>query len=66
MITRILISVALLAAGIPAYAADTSPLFGSSTQGPVQIAIDPHTGLPVVAETEPKQPQPHPVVASRE
>ena len=65
MITRILISVALLAATLPAYAEDTSPLFGSSTQEPVQIAIDPRDGLPVVAEAE--QPQPAmatPVVAT--
>ena len=57
MTTRILILIALLAATLPAYAEDVSPLFGSSTQGPVQIAIDPHTGLPVVAEAETKQPQ---------
>lgn len=66
MTTRILILIALLATATLAHAKDASPLFGSSTQGPVQIAIDPHTGLPVVAEAEPKQLQPHPVVASRE
>ena len=64
MTTRILILFTLLAATLPAYAEDISPLFGSSTQGPVKIAIDPHTGLPVVAQAEPKQPLP--VVASRE
>ena len=51
MITRILILIALLAATLPAYAEDTSPLFGSTTQEPVQIAIDPRDGLPVVAIT---------------
>ena len=67
MTTRILILFALLATALPAYAEDTSPLFGSSTQEPVQIAIDPRDGLPLVAEAE--QPQPvvaAPVVATRE
>ena len=62
MITRILVSIALLVASIPAYAADTSPFFGSATQKPIQIVVDPHTGLPLVAEAK----QPHPVVATRE
>jgi hypothetical protein len=62
MIARILISIALLATATLAQAEDTSPLFGSSTQEPVQIAIDPNTGLPVVAEVE----KPQPVVAARE
>jgi hypothetical protein len=62
MIARILVSIALLAACVPAFAADTSPFFGSATQKPVQIAVDPHTGLPLVAETK----RPHPVVATRE
>ena len=66
MITRILVSIALLAVSIPAYAADTSPFFGSATQEPVQIAVDPNTGLPLVAQTDQQQPQPHPVVATRE
>ena len=66
MITRILVSIALLAAYTPAYAADTSPYFGSSTQEPVQIAVDPQTGLPLVAQAEEQKPQPQPVVATRE
>jgi hypothetical protein len=62
MTPRILIAVALLATAALAHAEDTSPLFGSATQEPVQIAIDPNTGLPVVAEVE----KPQPVVAARE
>jgi hypothetical protein len=62
MIARILISIALLATATLAQAEDTSPLFGSSTQEPVQIAIDLRDGLPAVAEVE----QPQPVVAARE
>jgi hypothetical protein len=62
MTTRILIAVALLATATLAQAEELSPLFGSATQGPVQIAIDPNTGLPVVAEVE----DPQPVVAARD
>ena len=62
MTQRILIAIALLATATLAQAKDLSPLFGSATQEPVQIAIDPNTGLPVVAEVE----QPQPVVAARE
>jgi hypothetical protein len=62
MDTRILILTALFATATLAQAEDTSPLFGSATQEPVQIAIDPNTGLPVIAEVE----QPQPVVAARE
>ena len=62
MTTRILIAVALLATATLAQAEDLSPLFGSATQEPVQIAIDPNTGLPVVAEVE----EPQPVVAARD
>jgi hypothetical protein len=62
MTTRILIAIALLAMATLAKAEDLSPLFGSATQEQVQIAIDPNTGLPVVAEVE----QPQPVVAARE
>jgi hypothetical protein len=62
MIARILFSIALLAAIVPAHAEETSPYFGSATQEPVQIAIDPNTGLPVVAKVE----EPQPVVAARE
>jgi len=62
MIARILIAIALLAAATLAHAEELSPLFGSATQEPVQIAIDPNTGLPVIAEVE----QPQPVVAARE
>ena len=64
MVTRILVSLALLAACIPANAADTSPYFGSASREPVQIAVDPNTGFPLVAETEEQQPQP--VVAARQ
>lgn len=66
METRVLILIALLATATVAQAEDTSPFFGSATQAPTQIAIDPHTGLPVVAETVEQQPQPQPVVATRE
>jgi len=59
---RILILTALFATATLAQAEDTSPLFGSATQEPMQIAIDPNTGLPVVAEME----RPQPVVAARE
>ena len=62
MNARILITIAVLAAIVPANAEDTSPLFGSATQEPMQIAIDPATGLPVIAEVERAQP----VVAARE
>lgn len=62
MDTRILILTALFATATLAQAEATSPLFGSATQEPVQIAIDPATGLPVVAEVE----RPQPVVAARE
>ena len=64
MVTRVLVSLALLAACIPAFAADTSPYFGSASREPVQIAVDPNTGFPLVAETEEQQPQP--VVAARQ
>ncbi len=62
MNARILIAVAMLAAGVPASAGETSPLFGSATQEPMQIAIDPATGLPIIAEVEWAQP----VVAASE
>jgi len=62
MTQRILIAIALLTTATLAQAEDLSPLFGSATQEPLQIAIDPDTGLPVVAEVE----QPQPVVAARE
>ena len=66
MITRILVAFALLTACIPAYAAGTSPYFGSATREPVQIAIDPKSGLPLVAEAETGKQQTQPVVAARE
>ncbi|HLA02573.1 MAG TPA: hypothetical protein VJ019_07410 [Aestuariivirga sp.] len=62
MIARILFPIALLAAIVPAHAEETSPYFGSATQEPMQIAIDPATGLPMVAEME----QPQAVVAAKE
>ena len=62
MNARIWIAVAMLSAIIPANADETSPLFGSATQEPMQITIDPATGLPVIAEVERAQP----VVAARE
>jgi len=62
MTTRILIAIALLITAELAQAEATSPLFGSSTQEPVQIAVDPATGLPVIAAVA----QPQPVVAARE
>jgi len=62
MDSRILILTALFATANLAHAEDTSPLFGSATQEPVQITVEPSTGLPVVAETERRQP----VVAARE
>ena len=62
MTTRIVIALALLMTAALAQAQATSPLFGSSTQKAVQIAVDPATGLPVVTAVE----QPQPVVAARE
>lgn len=72
MVTRILVSIALLIGcisafadeitPIPAYAVSTSPFFGSATQEPVQIAIDLNTGLPLVAAAD----EPQPIVAARE
>ncbi len=62
MKARLLMAVAMLVAIVPAHAENTSPLFGSATHEPVQIAIDPATGLPVIADVERAQP----VVAARE
>ena len=62
MVTRALVLFALLTAAIPAFAVETSPLFGSASQAPVQVAVDPHTGLPVVAEAQKTQA----VVATRQ
>ena len=62
MVTRALVIFALLTAAFPAFAAETSPLFGYATQEPVQVAVDPHTGLPVVAEAQ----KTHAVVATRQ
>ena len=72
MVTRILVSIALLigcisanaddTTPISAYAVSTSPFFGSATQEAVQIAIDPNTGLPLVAATD----EPQPIVAARQ
>ena len=62
MVTRALVIFALLTAAFPAFAAETSPLFGSASQKPVQIAVDPHTGLPAVAEA----PKTQAVVATRQ
>jgi hypothetical protein len=62
MTTRIVIAIALLMTAALAQAEATSPLFGSSTQEAVQIAIDPATSLPVIAGAE----QPQPIVAARE
>ena len=66
MIPRILVALALLAACIPANAAGTSPYFGSASREPVQIVIDPNTGLPLVAEADAEEQQPQPVVAARQ
>lgn len=62
MFARILFPIVLLATIVPACAKETSPYFGSATRVPAQIAIDPNTGLPVVAGAE----QPQPVVAAKE
>jgi hypothetical protein len=62
MDTRALALIALFATATFAQAEDLSPLFGSADQEPVQVAVDPATGLPVVAELK----QPQPVVAARE
>jgi hypothetical protein len=59
MLTRALLSVAVLTLSTPAFADQVSPVFGSSTQAPVIIAINPQTGLPVASADLPK-----PMVAS--
>lgn len=61
MLARILLLMLFIAC-VPARAADTSPVFGSATQEPVQIAVDPETGLPAVAAAE----KPQPIVAAKE
>ena len=47
MVIRLLFAIGLLALSLPALAEPTLPVFGSSTQGPVSIAINPDTGQPV-------------------
>ncbi len=49
MSMRILLCLGLLAFVQPAFAENTSPFFGSATQAPVQITINPKTGYPVAA-----------------
>jgi hypothetical protein len=59
MLARVVITLALLSQALPAFADGLSPVFGSSTQAPVIIAINTETGLPVAAADLPT-----PVVAS--
>jgi hypothetical protein len=59
MLTRVLISAGLLSLALPALADIRSPVFGSSTQAPVIIVVNPETGLPVATAELPK-----PVIAS--
>ena len=59
MAIRVFVALVLMALAVPALADGTSPVFGSSTQAPIVIAIDGQTGLPAAAADLPK-----PVVAS--
>ena len=59
MSTRALFIFALLTFATPALADQVSPVFGSSTQAPVIIAVNSQTGLPLASADLPK-----PVVAS--
>jgi hypothetical protein len=59
MTMRALISAALLVFATPAFAEQATVIFGSSTQAPVTITVNPATGLPVAAADLPK-----PIVAS--
>jgi len=59
MMTRALLIFSLLALNGPAIAKNPSPIFGSSTQAPVVVAINPRTGLPVIVADNSK-----PVVAN--
>ncbi len=59
MVTRALISIVFMALATSAFSDDASPVFGSSTQAPVIMTINPVTGLPMASADLPK-----PVVAS--
>jgi hypothetical protein len=59
MSMRVLFIFALFTCATPVLADQVSPVFGSSTQAPVIIAINPQTGLPVASADLPK-----PMVAS--
>lgn len=59
MLTRVLVFLGLLASALPAFAETASPVFGSSTQAPVIITVNPQTGLPMATAALLK-----PVVAS--
>jgi hypothetical protein len=55
----IITSIAFLCVATSVLADQPSPIFGSSTQAPVMIAVNPETGLPMASADLPK-----PVVAS--
>ena len=57
--THILVFLGLLAGAFPALADTASPVFGSSTQAAVIIAVNPQTGLPMATAALPE-----PVVAN--
>ena len=59
MLNRVLLSLVLAQAALPALAGQSAPIFGSSTQNPVMIVVNPDTGLPVATAELPT-----PVVAS--
>jgi hypothetical protein len=49
MIRHVLIVVSFVSFGLPALAETISPIFGSSTQDPVIIVINPETGQPTAS-----------------
>ena len=57
----VLLPVALAFMAIPCLAGENSPVFGSSTQFPVIIVVNPATGFPVASVDLPK-----PLVALRQ
>jgi hypothetical protein len=59
MLIRVLVSIGFFASVLPALADTAAPVFGSSTQAPVIIVVNPETGLPMATAELPK-----PVIAS--
>jgi hypothetical protein len=59
MLIRVVVCLGLLVNALPALADTAAPVFGSSTQAPVIIVVNPETGLPMATAELPK-----PVIAS--